>query len=379
MKKTATLTFHASHNYGSMLQAYALQKTLEGLGCENEIINLRTHRQKMMYMSVKSKVGFSLRYNVKKMLLRLLNLFSGGAVETKYSRFETFLCKDLKLSEREYSSLQELESSQLDYDYFIAGSDQIWKTKCSDFSWAYYLPFANCNAISYAPSLGPGRSEIINYEDQKKIKQYLLNFKNISVREESSADIIEQISGERPQVLLDPTMLLTLEQWQAKIPEKAIVEGDYILLYSPFFNKDLFEMAREFSSMLNMKVVVSNLPGIERMHKLLRYQAFDYKVSAGPWEFLNLVRDSSLVISASFHAVVFSILLKRPFYALNGERDARVSNVLKFMNLSDRALELSQVKEKKEEALNVNFENNHKYLESEIQRSLEFLKKSLEL
>ena len=117
--KTATITFHASHNYGSMLQAFALQTIIQRLGFENEIINLRTLRQKELY---------SYRYKntshnpIKRLVANLITHYYSKDVRRKSILFERFLSEDLRLT-REYASAEELQLADLDYDCFISGGD----------------------------------------------------------------------------------------------------------------------------------------------------------------------------------------------------------------------------------------------------------------
>lgn len=76
-------------------------------------------------------------------------------LKKQYDRFELFLTQYLKRTEVEYNSLNQLKEANLNYDVFIAGSDQIWNPVPADFDWAYYLPFiSNAKKIPYATSLG---------------------------------------------------------------------------------------------------------------------------------------------------------------------------------------------------------------------------------
>ena len=138
--KTGTITFHASHNYGSMLQAYALQQILiKELCVENEIINFRSEAQKRYYQ-LQDKKNITLKQ-------KILKLFIGNndnALEKKFLLFENFLKEELILSQ-EFNNEDEVVEYSKKFDYLITGSDQIWNTYCLDFSWLYYLPFANGN------------------------------------------------------------------------------------------------------------------------------------------------------------------------------------------------------------------------------------------
>lgn len=134
MIRTATLTFHASHNYGSMLQAYALQRVLKkNIDVENEIINLRTPIQKSIYPNP-MKIQCSLRGLVS-FICRIPIL---GGLNRKFNMFEDFLRHELVLSQ-EFHSRDEVANYVKNFDCLIAGSDQIWNTACGDFDWSYYF------------------------------------------------------------------------------------------------------------------------------------------------------------------------------------------------------------------------------------------------
>ena len=369
---TATITFHASHNYGSMLQAYALQQVLFSLGVVNEIINLRTPIQRKFYPQ--PKVNFNL-FSIKDIVKSILIIPHIKSLNKKYELFESFLKYDLKLT-KEYGEISpDLLNSIDKYDYLISGSDQIWNTICGDFNWAYYLPFAKGNAIAYAPSMGPHGEEQVNIDFYPIIREYLKQYIGISVREEGTAKIINKITGQQPQIHIDPTMLLSKEQWERKIINKPLVKGNYIFLYHPFVNKEIILLGRKMSRLMGIPLVISNFNFRTIVHLFGCKKIYD----CGPWEFLNLVKNSSLVLSGSFHAVVFSILFQKPFYALNGDKDNRISEILHKTNLEDRVINSHNVCRVIKKAYEVDFTKSLSILEIEKRRSLEFLKKHLNI
>lgn len=149
MKTVGIITFHAAHNYGSNLQAYALQRTIENMGEVCEIINFRTERQRDQYRPLTKRKG--LKYLFKNGYF-LLNYRTR---KEKYNCFEKFIKDYLKKGEKEYSSLEELKSSPPQYDCYVSGSDQIWNTVPVDADDAYFLPFVKSGKkIAYAPSFG---------------------------------------------------------------------------------------------------------------------------------------------------------------------------------------------------------------------------------
>lgn len=202
--KIGIITFHAAFNYGSMLQAYALQTFLERQGHHVEIVNYRPKTQKRGYPK---PISFSSLHNVKQTVQSLL--FAPTTIPTLYKKwhlFDDFLNKYLHLT-REYSSLAELNSANFDYDVLVTGSDQIWNTQTFDFSEAYFGTFVNAKTkkIAYAPSMGPKPEA----QDKEYVKRLLKGYSAISVREERTKDFLtDNHLFDDVSLVLDPTMLL---------------------------------------------------------------------------------------------------------------------------------------------------------------------------
>lgn len=334
-KSVGILTFHASHNYGSMLQAYALQRTIENLGFDTEIINFRTERQKSFYKPMWRQGSLYERF--KRFVLSLPNIKS---VLHKQELFENFLNENLHLTAREYSSLDELRDADMRYDYYVTGSDQIWNTLILDFDWAYFLPFVkNGKRIAYAPSMGP-TPELTSSESAGEIIELLENYCAASVREQRTADYFKRIANVELPVVLDPTLLLDVEHWEEFAGDAPLIDGEYCFCYSPWMNDKVVELAFSWAASHNMKVVVSK-PFIY-LSSMLKWRNATMFIDVGPREFLNLCKYAKMVCCDSFHSVVFSIFFRTPFAALDGGSDARISNLLNMTNLEGRSVELGK-------------------------------------
>lgn len=365
--KTATITYHASHNYGSMLQAYALQRTIIKLGHENEIINLRTERQKNLY----SKPFESTRPFIRQMLHNLLWFPYRNALEKKYDLFEQFLTENLMLTS-EYSCMEELKEADLDYDCFIAGGDQIWNTAPTDFDWSFYLPFTAHKKISYAVSMGPKADQQVS--SRTEIKDYLSRFAHISVREEATKRIVEVLTGNKATINLDPVLLLDKDEWLTKIDSRPLIDGDYILVYMPRgYRKDIFNIAEKISRAIGMNVYTSLFT-----HQLLFQNKIKKYLAVGPLEFLNLLSNAKLVICGSYHAVIFSALFERPFIAVDGMHDDRLRTFLANTNLTSRAMTQDNLENRYDQLFDCDFFKSTNYLNSERESSLAYLKNAIE-
>lgn len=331
-KSVAIITFHASHNYGSMLQTYALQNVVQSFGFRCEVINFRTERQKKFYDPIWKKG--TLYERCKRFLL---SSFYINEIIKKYDLFENFLKEEINLSTQEFSTLEELNSAKLSYDFYISGSDQIWNTLILDFDWAYFLPFVNERGkkIAYAPSMGP-TPELTTIEKENRIIELLKTYSSVSLRERRTAEYFKKLVGVSYPVVLDPTMLLSREDWDRFAGDEPLIAGDYCFCYSPWMNERVLTMASKWAESHHMPVVVSK-PFIY-LSSIVKWRRIKTYVPVGPKEFLNLCKFAKVVYCDSFHAVVFSIFFKTPFFALDGMSDARISNLLSMTELTDRSV-----------------------------------------
>ena len=323
--RVGIITFHASHNYGSVLQAYALQQTVMSLGHECEIINFRTQRQIDFYKPFYCQNIFRAK------LKALLYPFLAAAVRGKYEKFESFINEKYVMSASQYATVDELSQTAFDYDAVICGSDQIWNTTCIDFDEAYLLTFINnVRKIAYAPSMGPRAALALIPNKQELFNNIIPQFDFISVRENASKEVIEKVCGLTVDVVVEPTLLLNSEDWNQLLGTKPLVAGDYIFFYAAWDDMDAYNEAIKIASELNTKLVVS-MP--YWYHKFHGHPNVEFYVNCGPEEFLNLLKYSRMVIGASFHAVAFSIIYGKQFYAINGMNDNRISNLIQPLSI----------------------------------------------
>lgn len=364
--KTATITFHAAHNYGSVLQAYALQNVICSLGHENEIINFRTERQIDLY------TVFTKRKGIKYFFKNASHALYYNSLKQRVDKFENFINNVLCCTKKIYTTIEELEKENFQKDCFIAGSDQIWNPIPADFDWAYYLPFVkNGRKIAYAPSFG----QLASTGDQstiQKMKTYLQSFDAISVRDQKAADNVKHIVGKDAKVVLDPTLLLSAEEWKKLLPAKPCREGEYIFFYTLFADQEIMAMVKTLSQALHLPVVVSNFS-----NQFDVINPFEKHYDAGPIEFLDYIYHAKFVITSSFHGTVFSTIFNRPFFSIKGNEDARISQLLRTTGLENRSVDLNTIAEKCKEAYDINFDIANQNLQIEKQRSIAYLQEIL--
>lgn len=372
--KVGILTFHAAHNYGSMLQNYALQHILKELGYEPETINLRTSIQKELYDFFMP----SWRMRDKKHIVRKLMFYPWKkSLEEKKKKFEDFLYKEIQLSPEvgEYKDIKKLPL----YDAYIIGSDQCWNIDADDFDWSYFLDFVpnGVTRLSYAISMGPDPYASLDAHKQLagKIACELEKFKGVSVRDGDTKSIVEQVTNSRvkAEIHVDPTLLLTKEDWEKRMNHEKIVQEPYIFFYNPYWIDDVFEQANELGKITGLRVVVS-LPNVIG---LVRYPQFKNVFAVGPWEFLNLVKNATYVVGRSFHLIAFSIIFQKKFIAIDGMGDSRIRQLLIATNLEQCASHAGSLKEVVSRIEEIDFSESFSWLNAEYIRSTTWLKDKL--
>lgn len=332
--KIGIITFHAAFNYGSMLQAYAMQTFLERQGHQVEIINYRPEIQKKMYSKpLKWTDKGNIILSIKRLLFTPVDACK---LYRKWYLFDSFLHKHLHLT-KEFVSLDELKENSFDIELLITGSDQIWNTNAIDFSEAYFGTFINGKAgkIAYAPSMGPSpETQDVNY-----LKTLLQGYDAVSVREERTKHfIVDNGMFKDVEVVLDPTMLLEGCDYDSLYGNEPLVKGEYIFYYTPGGARHEFlQIAERLGMKYNLPVIVENsyTPG-----DLKRYKYIKPYSAVGPSEFLNLVKYSKIVCGASFHLMVFAILFNKEFFCINGDIDSRLNNLMRITGNEDRIISI---------------------------------------
>ena len=338
------LTFHAAYNFGSSLQAYATQKTIEKLGYKNEIINYRLNNQIHYYGDL-----LTLKFGRKEFLRRALCLPEIRDRKIRAKRYEHFIRSKLTISEKEIHTYDELKNMDFSYSTLIAGSDQIWNEHCTaEFKTepassilAYFLDFENdliVKRISFSSSLG-----FMKEDEVKKYIPQLKRFQHLALREKDGAEMITRLLGVDTVNTIDPTMLLTRDEWlEAFHNELETEEKGYILLYSleksPRRIKRIQEAVRVFAK---DKHVICLAPFLS-MH----LSGIKMRNDAGPIEFLSLLSNADCMITDSFHGTAFSVNLGVPFYTLNSGRDRRKQLLLERVGLESQLIDEVTLKDK---------------------------------
>lgn len=355
MKKAGIITFHRAKNYGAVLQAYALQHTVESLGAECEIIDYRCASIEKGYKPFQFKKKDPVRSVLKSVLL-----FRKRSLRIK--RFSGFYENRLRLSKKHYTA-ETIGECRDDYDVFITGSDQVWGQGTRDVSpdSVYFLKFAEpSKRFSYAASIG---SDKVSPEKREVMTKLLSDFQNYSVREKSAAVIIDELLGKKAEVNLDPTLLVKPDDW-AKIAAKPL-DTPYILVFNVKPVKSLLDFAQKLSEQKNLPVVfITDLPHKSRPN-------FTYVAAPAVEDFLGYFKNAEYVVTNSFHGTAFSLIFKRnlfvEFATANG-RNTRSENLLNTMGIS------REIVDGNAEETAIDWNKTEEIIEAERQRSLELLR-----
>lgn len=329
--KIGILTYHRAHNYGAVLQAYALKSYLVVQGHTVEFIDYWPDYRKGMYdltdfsiLDEKIKISQKIRMLIKQVLV-----FPAKAV--RYARFQKFIEHQLNVSN---SSIVRNGSYIKDkYDLIIFGSDQIWRNNnfktfkgFDPVYWGQFPEDSNVKKIAYAASMG-----IIdtNLEQEKFIKEHAENFHSITVRENKLGKLIQSITNKKIEQVLDPVFLLDSKEWLQLLPKSNSHKKDYVLFYHLNNSPEAEILTKKMAKEYNCKVI--EIRGTVKPFSLNSYETI------GPEEYISLIANAKAIVSTSFHGVAFSIIFRKQFYALGMKNNSeRVTSLLKSLDIPHR-------------------------------------------
>lgn len=372
MKKVGIITFHASHNCGSMMQAYALQKTLKKMNVDNEIIDFQSFGQKDMYAVVHTKKEW------KSFAKNMLTLPYRKKIKLQWESYEQYKNKIFELSDKQYSTTSELTETNNLYSSFISGADQIWNITIRDYDDAYFLSFVTDNRKknAYAPSFGAKRIEEHTDNKQKYIN-FLNSYNNLSIRENNGKKWIKELTGRDAKLVLDPTLLLQEDDYLEAMEDIA-VDKNYIFYYSPKYNKKIDKLVKRIAKKYNKKVIVWN--ATEYYVKQERRNGFVLPEKINPGVYLYLIKHADLIITTSFHGSIFSTIYRKKFWTIkNGDmfnNDDRVITLLKQIGFEDKLIDL-EFDNNKDYFEEINYTNYERKLDELKKESINYLKKCI--
>ena len=318
--KIGILTYQDTSNFGAMLQAFGLYAYLKKKGYSCKIINYksksidkRENPQNILYELKK----------VKNLKSKLFILLSRSNRKKKYMGLKNFLMKQEVLT-LEYTR-ENIKLINKDFDTFIVGSDMVWNFTINNNDFAFLLDFVNENKkkISFASSLGEEWSNSID----TTVKQLFKRFNHISIREEQFKTYLEQKLEKKVDIVCDPTMLITANEWLEYTVKPTY--DNYVLVY---FNTD-------DSKCLNNAIEYARDNGYSVKYISLSIKKNSNYDSIWPTtieQFLGLIKNAKAVFTASYHGMLFSIYFEKELFWYSRAQNSRMKFISEKLGLVKR-------------------------------------------
>ena len=340
-KRIAIASPHYAPNYGTMLQAYALQETLYRMGCESEYINYNSR------LPINHRINNALHllfYHPKDFIKRICGysvgenhnyFFTDSRFSASWKAFEDWHSQYIRSTQKtyDYTDIAQLEE---DVSLFLVGSDQTWSPNLTKNYSTFYLNFLRFvkdekKKNAYAPSFG-------TFQFTEKFKLSVLDalssFSYLSCRESKGADWLEKSLKRHVEAVLDPTFLLRPKDWdKVSLPVSNILPERYVLCYKLGEKKIISEFAERVGKKLGLPVYyILTRPGsLAHPHCLS---------GIGPGQFISLIRGASCVCTDSFHGSAFCINYNIPFFSFTKREindplndNERIKNLLQEFDL----------------------------------------------
>lgn len=324
--RVGIITFHRANNYGATLQCYALQRVLIKLGYVAEVIDYRQPFIETLYKPVKWNV---IREGFLKPRLLGGYLFKVLPMDfRKMLGFDHFR-KRLIHQTKKFSKSDDMPQ---DFDVYLVGSDQMWNLDLygGKMDSVYFGDFHHPETSSLATYAVSTDFKALAKIGRDAMKIVVKRFANLSFREQAICDEVKHMTGVSGRSDVDPTLLLGGSEWAALCKDEKKLEGKYLLTY--FMHKiadkvDFNDRVNRLAARLDCKVV--------NVHD----------VANSPDEFLSAIRHARCVVTSSFHAVVFSVLFNKTFYAVNSHngREIRYESLLHSLGLSEQYIEAAEL------------------------------------
>jgi hypothetical protein len=369
--KVGIITIHNHHNYGAVLQAYALNRTVRHLGHQCQTIDCD--------MDPESGRVFRWTRYPGAMIPNLYIALNKNACKRHDRRFRDFGQQHIPRTEIKYDTLEQMIDSPPRFEAYITGSDQVWRPSLLErkIGEAFHLSFADpdrSKLIAYAPSFGVSQ---IPATHAPKIAAYLQRYHHLSAREKRGRELIQELAGRDAAQVLDPTLLLDIEEYK-QILQPPTLSDEYLLLYPMELGHNLgfLELVKKVKKLLSLPVVCV-LP-LQFSYQWLTV-ADTIILDAGPQEFLGLFSNASFVCTNSFHGTVFSILFRKNFLGFpHSGSNTRIHSLLELTGLLCRQTALLDPHHLRQLLDSpIDYDEVRPFLQRSIDHSLQYLKDAL--
>lgn len=354
--KIALLTFHDTTNFGSFLQTYGLFRALQLIHQDCEVLDYQCEAIRRKELPASKPESFYPRKLLKFLLLEPIK-------RKKYNNMMGDVHRLLTLSHKQYNKNNIHEVEDL-YDAFLVGSDILWGLDITEGDTSYFLDFIKDKRKKFAFATSVGNPWTA--KEKKLVEPLLQEFSRIAVRESEAAIWVGELTGTKPCVVCDPTMLLDVAEWRnfsRRSEEFSMYKNKkYVLTYFNTKDNRLFNEAMEYAKRHNCELWVINY-GIPQHHcKNIKPTHIE--------DFLALLENAKAIFTASYHGMMFSLYFEKQFYFYNDNHSSRFNSVAKRLNIMQQ--------KRMQGTPFIENEINYKFVSSEIdhwrKESLDILK-----
>lgn len=320
--RIGVISIEGGHNYGGILQCYAFMKQLQSYGHSVEF--LRVDSAELSFVQRLWMLWATRRFSdvIKTYLRKKIYIVSQSIIEDQEKIFDSFRERYMQLSPV-LTKADVGDYANQKYDAIIIGSDQIWAGLYNDSNNVFigWTPAYQGRKFSYA-SCSP-YPFLRDPFRKKQIKNYLLKFDYITVRDENTKGLIESIIGKKVEIQPDPVVSYAFSEFLTK---ESPANSKYILAY--ILGEEI--SGGHFSAILKIKKQFGNLKvygiGTENMSNGMESIADVILNNVSPEDWVNWINHATCIYTDSFHAILFSIKFHKPFvgYYNHGIRASRL-------------------------------------------------------
>lgn len=336
-------------NYGSILQSYAMYSIVKQLGYDVNVINYKDiPRGITTQIKLTLFIRIPMLFRIKEIKKKINSIIATNQkeyvdiIKKRSKAMDTFVHNNFTFTKK-CNSISDVRDVIEDYDKILIGSDQLWGIAeiIRDYHTLNFVP-ENKPKIAYATSFGVDHLPKFIHSATKR---FLKRINQLSVRESSGAQIIKNISDRTAKVVVDPTLLISAEEWSSIAGERKIKEP-YIFCFFLGNNPIHRNFAKQFQMHTNLPIV-SMLYLDEYIPSDTDY-ANIYINDASPNEFINLIKNAEYIICDSFHASVFSIIFKKHFFTLDrykqtssNSRNTRIHSLFQKLGITNHHIDIN--------------------------------------
>lgn len=364
--KIYMISFQRGENYGSVLQAHALQIIYQQLGAEAYLLRYYPERWTISYrLKHLEKKKASLKNTLLKGIASAILLPSFKKRKKVFDRFVDKYCKEYGPL---FDSIEEAKGKFDDADAYSSGSDQIWNSHWNfGIDRCFYLDFVPKNKLVFAYSASIGLSELPK-DEEEETRRLIQKYEYISMREDTGVNIMHKLGREDAIQTLDPTMLLTTEEWN-KFTDDYSEKENYILTYNLHHDPMIDDYAQQLKAKYGYKVYNISY----NWHDVVRKGTLKWCPTVE--RFLGLIKHAKFVIADSFHATVFSILFGKQFVSVTPDvASSRIKSVLNMLGIGERMVHRVELKDIEAP---IDYEKVLSLLVDERNKSINYLRKVL--